>query len=33
VNGAAMAIREDAQRNHDVLFPKHEAMLKVTDPS
>jgi len=27
-----MAIREDAQRNHDQLFPNHESTLKVTDP-
>ena len=27
-----MAIREDAQRNHDVLFPDHVSTLKVTDP-
>jgi 4-carboxymuconolactone decarboxylase len=27
-----MAIREDAQRNHDLLFPKHESALKKTDP-
>jgi 4-carboxymuconolactone decarboxylase len=27
-----MAIREDAQRNHDALFPKHESTLAVTDP-
>jgi 4-carboxymuconolactone decarboxylase len=27
-----MAIRQDAQRNHDELFPNHESMLKVTDP-
>lgn len=27
-----MAIREDAQRNHDALFPHHESVLKKTDP-
>jgi 4-carboxymuconolactone decarboxylase len=27
-----MAIREDAQRNHDQLFPNQESTLKVTDP-
>jgi len=27
-----MAIREDAQRNHDALFPNHKSTLKVTDP-
>jgi len=27
-----MAIREDAQRNHDALFPDHVSTLKVTDP-
>ena len=27
-----MAIREDAQRNHDTLFPNHQSTLKVTDP-
>jgi 4-carboxymuconolactone decarboxylase len=27
-----MAISEEAQRNHDALFPNHESTLKVTDP-
>lgn len=27
-----MAIRDDAQRNHDALFPDHTSTLKVTDP-
>jgi 4-carboxymuconolactone decarboxylase len=27
-----MAITQTAQRNHDVLFPKHESTLKITDP-
>jgi len=27
-----MAIREEAQRNHDALFPNHASTLKVTDP-
>lgn len=27
-----MAIREDAQRNHDQLFPHHESTLRRTDP-
>jgi len=27
-----MTIREDAQRNHDALFPNHQSTLKVTDP-
>jgi 4-carboxymuconolactone decarboxylase len=27
-----MAIRADAQRNHDALFPDHKSTLKVTDP-
>jgi 4-carboxymuconolactone decarboxylase len=27
-----MAIREDAQKNHDALFPHHESVLKKTDP-
>lgn len=27
-----MAIREDAQRNHDQLFPSHESTLRATDP-
>lgn len=27
-----MNIREDAQRNHDALFPNHQSTLKVTDP-
>jgi len=27
-----MAIREEAQRNHDVLFPNHASTLKVIDP-
>jgi 4-carboxymuconolactone decarboxylase len=27
-----MAIREDAQRNHDALFPNHQSTLKRTDP-
>ena len=27
-----MAIREDAQRNHDALFPNHQSTLKKTDP-
>jgi len=27
-----MAIREDAQRNHDALFPDHTSTLKVMDP-
>jgi 4-carboxymuconolactone decarboxylase len=27
-----MAIREDAQRNHDQLFPGHESTLRRTDP-
>lgn len=27
-----MAIREDAQRNHDHLFPNHQSTLKRTDP-
>lgn len=27
-----MAIREDAQRNHEQLFPNHESRLRRTDP-
>ena len=27
-----MAIGEEAQRNHDALFPHHESKLKATDP-
>lgn len=27
-----MAIRSDAQRNHDALFPNHVSTLKITDP-
>jgi 4-carboxymuconolactone decarboxylase len=27
-----MAIREDAQRNHDALFPNHQSTLRQTDP-
>jgi 4-carboxymuconolactone decarboxylase len=27
-----MAIREDAQRNHEQLFPNHESTLRRTDP-
>src|SRR6266568_7787046 len=27
-----MPISEDAQRNHDELFPGHASTLKVTDP-
>ena len=27
-----MAIREEAQRNHDALFPNHQSTLKATDP-
>jgi len=27
-----MAISEEAQRNHDLLFPDHESTLKKTDP-
>ena len=27
-----MAISEEAQRNHDALFPNHESTLKATDP-
>ena len=27
-----MAISEEAQRNHDALFPEHRSTLKVTDP-
>jgi len=27
-----MAISEEAQRNHDLLFPNHESPLKKTDP-
>jgi hypothetical protein len=27
-----MAISEEAQRNHDTLFPNHESTLKATDP-
>ncbi len=27
-----MAIREDAQRNHDALFPNHTSTLRRTDP-
>ena len=27
-----MAISEEAQRNHDELFPNHNSTLKVTDP-
>jgi 4-carboxymuconolactone decarboxylase len=27
-----MAISEDAQRNHEALFPKHVSTLKTTDP-
>ena len=27
-----MPIRDDAQRNHDELFPNHVSTLKVTDP-
>lgn len=27
-----MAIREDAQRHHDALFPHHQSTLKGTDP-
>ncbi|NVJ19632.1 MULTISPECIES: carboxymuconolactone decarboxylase family protein [Myxococcus] len=27
-----MAISEEAQRNHDALFPNHTSTLKVTDP-
>lgn len=27
-----MPIREDAQKNHDALFPHHESVLKKTDP-
>ncbi len=27
-----MEIREDAQRNHDQLFPGHQSTLRHTDP-
>jgi 4-carboxymuconolactone decarboxylase len=27
-----MAISEEAQRNHDALFPNHKSTLKATDP-
>ena len=27
-----MAISEEAQRNHDAMFPEHRSTLKVTDP-
>lgn len=27
-----MAISEEAQRNHDILFPDHQSTLKGTDP-
>jgi len=27
-----MAISEEAQRNHDAMFPDHRSTLKVTDP-
>jgi 4-carboxymuconolactone decarboxylase len=27
-----MAVSEEAQRNHDALFPDHQSTLKVTDP-
>ena len=27
-----MAISEEAQRNHDALFPNHTSTLRVTDP-
>lgn len=27
-----MAISEEAQRNHEALFPNHTSTLKVTDP-
>ncbi len=27
-----MAISEEAQRNHDALFPNHKSTLKETDP-
>ena len=27
-----MAISDEAQRNHDALFPNHKSTLKVTDP-
>ncbi|HUL99204.1 MAG TPA: hypothetical protein VLU24_07280 [Mycobacterium sp.] len=27
-----MAISEEAQRNHDALFPNHKSTLKVIDP-
>jgi 4-carboxymuconolactone decarboxylase len=27
-----MAVREDARRNHERLFPNHESTLEVTDP-
>ncbi len=27
-----MAIREDAQMNHDALFPNHRSTLKTSDP-
>lgn len=27
-----MAIREDAQKNHDALFPNYQSTLKKTDP-
>jgi 4-carboxymuconolactone decarboxylase len=27
-----MPVREDAQRNHDALFPNHVSTLKVSDP-
>jgi 4-carboxymuconolactone decarboxylase len=27
-----MPISEEAQRNHDALFPNHDSTLKVTDP-
>lgn len=27
-----MAISEEAQRNHELLFPNHESTLEETDP-
>ncbi len=27
-----MAISEEAQRNHDAMFPDHRSTLKLTDP-
>jgi len=27
-----MAVSEEAQRNHDAMFPNHHSTLKVTDP-